>query len=498
MSLARLEVRGGTVGDHTLAAANHVLLVMPAAKSLQQHLPTRALLVKTLTRRRMKAHELAKAPVVASLPGGGLIAYVMVDPAASPFVCLTVLRKAAQLLLDESPREVVVFVADDDPGRVHFARQAAYVLWLNGQPLPNRKRKPSKPLQRITLLGSYAANDFSDVAALARAGNLARELTELPPDELSPKTYRARLRELAAAKGWAREEFDQGRLSKLGANAFLAVARGSGDNSAAIVRLSWRPKNSRRRVALVGKGICFDTGGHNLKPAKYMAGMHEDMNGSAVALAILQAAAELRWPVAIDAWLAISCNDLSPVAYRQNEIVTALDGTTIEIVHTDAEGRLVLADTLALATRGVGRERPDLVIDFATLTGSMHAALGTRYSGVFASTPELAQMAVAAGADSGERVCVFPMDGDYAEALESKVADIKQCTLDGDADHILAACFLRRFTSGLPWLHLDLSAARSESGLGPAAAGVTGFGVAWGMNLLGRWLATPVKLPSTP
>lgn len=154
---------------------------------------------------------------------------------------------------------------------------------------------------------------------------------------------------------------------------------------------------------------------------------------------------------------------------------------------------MVLADTLLLASGAHGdrgkRARPDLVIDFATLTGSMHVALGTRYSGVFASDDALAALAVAAGAASGERVCAFPFDDDYDAALESKVADVKQCTLEGDADHILAARFLRRFTNGRPWLHVDLSASSCSGGLGAAGSDITGFGVAWGLALLERWRA---------
>lgn len=145
---------------------------------------------------------------------------------------------------------------------------------------------------------------------------------------------------------------------------------------------------------------------------------------------------------------------------------------------------MVLADTLTLATRS----KPDLVIDFATLTGSMHVALGTRYSGIFASTDELAQLAVTAGKASGERVCAFPLAEDYAKALESKVADIKQCTLDGEADHILAALFLQRFTNKRAWLHVDLSASSCTGGLGAVATDLTGFGVAWGATLLVQWL----------
>lgn len=148
---------------------------------------------------------------------------------------------------------------------------------------------------------------------------------------------------------------------------------------------------------------------------------------------------------------------------------------------------MVLADTLALAARA----RPALMIDFATLTGSMLAALGQRYSGVFASDDALAARAVAAGKTSGERVCVFPRDADYDSALDSKVADVKQCTLEGDADHILAARFLGRFVGETPWIHMDLSAASCGGGLGAVASDLTGFGVAWGVALLEDWLGAP-------
>ncbi|NTV97176.1 MAG: leucyl aminopeptidase family protein, partial [Thiobacillus sp.] len=153
---------------------------------------------------------------------------------------------------------------------------------------------------------------------------------------------------------------------------------------------------------------------------------------------------------------------------------------TIEVVHTDAEGRMVLADTLALAAK----EKPAAMIDFATLTGSMAVALGERMSGVIGNRDDLALKAVAAGRACGERVVAFPMPEDYDEALESQVADVKQCTLEGEADHILAARFLNRFIADLPWLHVDLSAARCKGGLGAVASDVTGFGVALGLEIL--------------
>ncbi|MFA6309842.1 MAG: leucyl aminopeptidase family protein [Sterolibacterium sp.] len=468
------------------APALHALIVMPLAKALPDDLPGSTSFKEVLKRRDMKLADLAKTPLAIDQPGGGRYAYVMVDAAQARFAQLTALRKAALLLLEESPREIHVMVCGvDGPDALQLCREALYVVSLNGAVLPVRKKKAAKPLKRIVLQGEFKSGDFTAVAALAEANTLARELTALPPNALTPGHYRERVRTLAKAQGWRIEEYDFKRLKKLGAGAFCAVAQGSHQQDAAIVHLSYRPKGAKQRVALVGKGICFDTGGHNLKPAKYMAGMHEDMNGSAVSLALLLAAQTLRLPVAIDAWLAIAENHISSQAYKQDDIITALDGTHIEVVHTDAEGRLVLADTLTLASKS----QPDLLIDFATLTGSMVGALGNRYAGVFASSDALANLAIGAGRQSGERVCVFPMDEDYETALDSKVADIKQCSLDGEADHILAARFLKRFTHEVPWLHVDLSSANCKGGLGPVASDITGFGVAWGAALLAQWLA---------
>ncbi len=471
MSLAKLFVRPDS-------SASHLLFVLPAARTLPADLPERARWQTVLKRRDLKVGELAKSPIAIDLEDGCRAACVMVDESKPRFARLTALRKAAMLLLDESPGDIAIVPVDASDDAV---RDAAYVTLINAAPLPAKKKKPARPLKTLTILTPHVEDaDFRSVLALAEASVLARDLTALPPNELTPAAYRKRIRETAKAKGWGIEEFDYRKLKKMGAGAFCAVAQGSGHEDAAIVHLKYRPRGAKQTVALVGKGICFDTGGHNLKPARYMAGMHEDMSGSAVALGILHAAHAMKLPVALDVWLAIAHNHLSSSAYVQGDVVTALDGTTIEVVHTDAEGRMVLADTLALAAKA----KPDLTIDFATLTGSMISALGTRYSGVFASDSALAHAAVRAGVDSGERVCVFPMDEDYESALDSKVADIKQCTLAGEADHILAARFLGRFIGKRPWLHVDLSAANCEDGLGASATDQTGFGVAWGLTLL--------------
>lgn len=464
----------------------HQLWVLPAAKELPADLPARDQWCAVLARRDAKPAELAKTPQALDLPDGRRMALAMVDPTKPRFERLTLLRKAVQLLLEESPAEIAVCARDVD---AQTGRDAVYAAWANGQPLPAKKKKPAKALARIRYCGPLATGDFAGTAALARANLLARELTALPPNELTPATYRKRIRALAKEAGWSIEEYDFRKLKKMGAGAFCAVAQGSGHEDAAIVRLSYRPKGAKKRIALVGKGICFDTGGHNLKPARYMQGMHEDMNGSAVVLGLLSALTETKAPLAVDAWLAIAHNHISPEAYTQNSVVTALDGTTIEVVHTDAEGRMVLADTLTLASRGKGDARPDLIVDFATLTGSMIGALGNRYAGVFATSDELAVAAIGAGRASGERVCAFPMDEDYEQGdsgLESKVADVKQCTMAGEADHILAARFLKRFTSDRPWVHVDLATCSCPGGLGAIGSDLTGFGVAWGIEFLAR------------
>jgi leucyl aminopeptidase len=479
--LARLTQHAAAPTAAAMRKHTHVLFLLPQAKQLSGAWPGREVLEALLARRRMKAAELGKTPLAGNLKNGALASWVMLDQGKSEFELQTVVRNALQPLLAEGPAEVTVVVIGNDAQRGRAAQLAVYCTWVNGATLPERKKKPErKPLKTIQLYGQRDANAFSAQRARAEGNVLCRELTVLPPNELTPATYRERLTQLARQHGWKHEEYDFKRLEKMGAGAFCAVAQGSTTDDAAIVHLRQSHPRAAHTIALVGKGICFDTGGHNLKPARHMHTMHEDMNGSAVALGILLAATRARLPVNLDCWLAIARNDISPRAYRQNEVVRALNGTTIEVMHTDAEGRMVLADTLTLAARG----KPRLIVDFATLTGSMHVALGDRYSGVFATTDELAAQAVAAGRASGERVCVFPMDADYDSALDSKIADVKQCTLDGDADHILATRFLKRFAGTTPWLHVDLSGSSCKGGLGAVASDITGFGVAWGVSLL--------------
>jgi leucyl aminopeptidase len=206
------------------------------------------------------------------------------------------------------------------------------------------------------------------------------------------------------------------------------------------------------------------------------------MQGSAVAVGTLLALSRLGVPFELDCWVALTENEIGPRAYRPQEVVRAMNGTTIQVVHSDAEGRMVLADTLALASRA----RPALLLDFATLTGACVNALTDRYSGAFTTCAALEAPLQAAGRASGERVWCFPMDEDFDAELDSPVADVLQCTLESKGDHILAARFLSRFVpKDLPWAHVDLSSSERKGGLAHVPTEFTGFGVRFATALLG-------------
>lgn len=403
------------------------------------------------------------------------------DPDGSPFAWLTLARKLAAEVCANRPAKVGVMTAAA-PEMLATAWMEAAISGLLAADLPmprfrSTQHKAPPRLSTITLLDDAVTLDTARIRAEAEGNHLARWLTALPPNRLDAAAYRCLLEELAGHEGWELSFMDEAALEALGAGAFLAVAQGNPRRDAGIARLRYRPGGNAGQqpaVALVGKGICFDTGGNNLKSFRGMLEMHEDMQGSAVALGTLLALTRVDWNQPVDCWLAITENRIGPDAYKSRDIITAINGVTIEVIHTDAEGRLALADTLALAAR----ETPRLVIDYATLTGACVAALTHRYSGVFGNRPALLDEALAAGRSSGERVWPFPMDEDFDEPLESRVADVLQCAVDNDGDHILAARFLKRFVpEETPWLHVDLSAGHRKGGLGLAPTAQTGFGV---------------------
>ena len=440
-----------------------------------------------IDRVRQRAAEHGPVPMIStrvsaeSLP----LVVVFINPGATAFDRLSVAAKAWKEL---GPHMRSVLFATHGLDREASAAmlEAMVAAALAGSaPMPAMKSRPPRrtALDQITLVGEGSI-DERRAWAMDRGNHVARWLTTLPPNVLTSASYRRALASLARQQGWSFQFINEQSLKRLGAGAFLAVSRANAHKEAGIVRLRYRASKRNAvaaQLALVGKGICFDTGGINLKPHKSMYQMHEDMQGSAVAVGTLLALSELQAPYDIDCWLAITENEIGARAYRPQEVVTALNGVTIQVVHSDAEGRMALADTLALAAR----EKPELMIDYATLTGACVTALTERYSGAFTNRAEWNTAIELAGRHSGERVWTFPMDEDYDADLESPIADILQCTVEGKGDHILAARFLNRFVPAeTPWIHLDLAASNRGGGLAHIPTDFTGFGVRFTTSLL--------------
>jgi leucyl aminopeptidase len=407
--------------------------------------------------------------------------------ATSTFELLSLAGRAWKELANESPRRVLITALNSDESLHAAVLESFFAAVLAGSaPLPTLKSKPPAvtALEAVTLCAPKVAVDVARSLAVDYGNHVSRWLTTLPPNVLDSAAYRRALNRLAKQQGWHFTFLNLAALERQRAGAFLAVARANEHANAGIVHVRRRARDRskvRANIALVGKGICFDTGGINLKPHKSMYMMHEDMQGSAVALGTLLALDELDAPFDIDCWLAITENNIGPRAYRPQEVVTAANGVTIQVVHSDAEGRMALADTLALAARG----KPDLIVDFATLTGACVAALTERFSGVFTNRHEWHAALELAGRHSGERVWPFPMDEDFDAELETPIADVLQCTLDNKGDHILAARFLSRFVPAeIPWIHIDLASSNRAGGLAHIPTDFTGFGVRYATHLL--------------
>jgi leucyl aminopeptidase len=416
--------------------------------------------------------------------------------AKSTFAALSWARKALAECLRDRPRSLGIalagFDAETERRAVDALLAAAGAAAFALPQFKSAKKRSAARLEAVRLLMAHGSANLAAARATSLGNNVARWFTALPPNVLTVATYRRAIADLAKPRGIRAHFYGEAELRKLGAGAFLAVARGNPTRDAGILRLSYRPRpGSRSDVALVGKGVLFDTGGTNLKPFAGMLDMHTDMQGSAVALGTLLALADLRVPFGIDAWLAITENRIDGDAYKPQDLVTALDGTTIQVIHTDAEGRMVLADTLALAAR----EQPSFIIDYATLTSASVAALTERYSAVFSNRMSANGLLQQAGAASGERVWPFPMDDDYDELLKSDIADVKQCAVETAGDHILGARFLSRFVpKRIPWVHVDLSAAAHKGGLAHVPTEITGFGVRLTLEVLTRATSGPDDL----
>jgi leucyl aminopeptidase len=351
------------------------------------------------------------------------------------------------------------------------------------------KQAKTPALERLILLKESrkglgeVKKGIQNGAIFAQATGRARDLGNMPGNDLTPTRLAAEAKKLADEFKLKCTILSEPEIRKLKMNAFLAVAAGS-NQPPKLILLEYSPgRKPINTLALVGKGITFDSGGLSLKPTDLMLEMKGDMMGGAVVISAVAACAMLKLPVRVMGIVPATENLPSGKALKVGDIITSHSGKTIEVLNTDAEGRLILADALSYARTF----NPDAVVDVATLTGSIKIALGTICAGLFGNSRTLIARMIQAGEESGERVWEMPMWEEYAELLKSDLADMKNVG-GRNGGSILAAKFLQTFVGDLPWVHLDIAAVdakdKEESYF---SKGATGFGVRLLLQFLKDW-----------
>jgi leucyl aminopeptidase len=341
----------------------------------------------------------------------------------------------------------------------------------------NRFRSRPKADPPLTLVFAVASSAAKLKAALAlgearaAATCYARDLANTPAGALPPRALALEAKGLAG-NGLTVRIHDQRAVRRLRMGALLGVAQGS-HQAPCLIEMVYRPRRKpRRHVALIGKGITFDSGGLSLKSAEAMQAQKRDMAGGAVVLGVMHALRRLELPIEVRGYVPAAENMPGGAAIRPGDVVRAHNGKTIEILNTDAEGRLVLADALSYAAA----KRPDVMIDFATLTAAVRSALGSRYAAVMGTDRSLTTALIAAGSEVGENLWELPLVEEYRSDLDSRVADLKNVG-EGHAGTIIGGLFLREFVGRIPWAHVDFSSTVMSDGYPCNPKGASGYGV---------------------
>ena len=344
-------------------------------------------------------------------------------------------------------------------------------------------------VESLTVVGKGGKRVQGSLArgrAVAEAVCLARDLVNQPGGSLTPTAFATRAEELAALRHFDIEVLDLDAITDEKLGGLLGVNRGSSEEPR-FVRLAWDPPagtKSRGTVALVGKGITFDSGGLSLKTADSMIGMKGDMAGAAAVLATFSALDAVQPPVAVRGYLPLTDNMPGGDATRVGDVLRIRNGKTVEVLNTDAEGRLILADALSLASE----DQPDAIIDLATLTGACMVALGDKIAGLMGNRDSWNEQVQAAADAVGEPMWPLPLPTDYRKLLESEVADLRNISTGSYGGALTAGLFLSEFVDGVPWVHLDIAGpARAGSDDGYLVKGGTGFAVRTLVELLDRF-----------
>jgi leucyl aminopeptidase len=349
--------------------------------------------------------------------------------------------------------------------------------------------QPPGDIERLVLLSADAGLEHEAEAArvVAEAANRARELQDLPSNALTPSALARRAEGLASAHGsLSAEVLGPGEIADRGMGGLVAVSKGS-DEEARLIVLRYSGDGGAETLGLVGKAVTFDTGGISIKPASSMHEMKMDMSGGAAVLEALGAIAELEVPIDIAAVIPATENMPSGTATKPGDIITQLNGKTVEVNNTDAEGRLILADALTYCVRDLGADR---VVDLATLTGGVVVALGSTYAGLVSNDDQWAERVRRAADDTGELAWRLPLHPEYKELTKGTVADLTNASAKRKASTIYAASFLEEFVDGKPWAHLDIAGTAWDVGREYVGKGATGYGVRL-LVRLARDLAQP-------
>jgi len=396
-------------------------------------------------------------------------------PAGRTAVCTAV--------LDEPDESVRAFVTGLLLGSYQYSLKST-----TGKSTPAQQPGPEV---RLLLAGRQdPAGLVERAAVVAGAVALARDLGNTPSMTKSPAWLAGEAERIAAAYGLSCRVWTEADLARDQFGGLLGVGSGSA-RPPRLIELSYQPADPQRHVVLIGKGITFDSGGLSLKPNDGMKTMKTDMAGGAAVIATMSALARLGVPIRVTGLVAAAENMPSGSALRVGDVIRHYGGRTVEVLNTDAEGRLVLADALAYADAELA---PDAVVDLATLTGAARVALGAVLAALYATDDDLAAALLAAGTASGDRLWRMPLADDYRDGLDSPVADLANVASGtGRAGSIDAALFLREFAGGRPWAHLDIAgAARATADDGENTKGATGFGT----QLLLHWLTDGAAAPA--
>src|SRR6266487_1939415 len=435
-----------------------------------------------------KTGEAVALPTLGRLPVATLLLIGLGDRSK---VDAEVLRRATGSLVREArgARHAVTTLAEavpgDPAGAVRAVTEAALLAAYRFDKYKASTNGKRSSLERLVIVAGEGEPDALQAAVAvgrvrALATNLARDLSNEPANNLHPDDLAAVAARAVEGKGVRISVKDERELAAEGFGGIVGVGQGA-SNPPRLIELSYEPEGARGRVVLVGKGITFDSGGLSLKPPDGMITMKTDMSGAAAVLAVMSALDDLGVRVAVTGYLATAENMPSGTATRPGDVLTMKNGKTVEVLNTDAEGRLVMADALALGSAA----KPDAIVDVATLTGACMVALGKRYTGVMSNHDALAAELLAA--EAGERAWRLPLPEEYRKDLDSEVADLKNVTSERYGGALTAGLFLQEFVDGRPWVHLDIAGpARADSDDGYLAKGSTGAAVRTLLSWLDR------------